>query len=552
MEQFCVADLLDIPLMRNARLVCGEHGLRSLISGINIIEAPDVVDWLQGGEVLLTNLYSLKELGSLQAFIEGLSRKRLSALLVKIGVFVDAIPPAMIEAAARCNLPVIEIGRDILYRDIAFAVTERLLNDQVTLLKFFKETHNCFLQLSVNNADTQQIIDALKALIGNPVLIYDRDFSPLRGTDDALLQARPLVKPDETLPYFTRPCVVPAHAGEAPREFDQLVFPVQVIGHVKIYLAVCLTDAPVKEAHHVAIENAVNTLRIEFIKRHAVGEVEKRFHNDLLSDLLSGRIDSADAILERASLLHWDLKKHYAVASFALADPGFADGQKGIERQRLAYDRLHALLTSLFPQSPLHVRTDKLIMLWDLERGAHRPWLSAIREDMQRVWNRWTKSQPSCQLMIGIGDVARELAAFAVSFREAEDTLKIMRNIALGTPINAYPELGVYRLLCQYESRDTLKSFIPHPLHVLMEAKQSARNDLVHTLRVYLECDRSMTRAAARLFLHHKTVAYRLEQIKKCSGLTLNDTEELLQLQLGFKILDVIQALRQSEDTRGQ
>ncbi len=80
MKQFCVADLLKLPLFEDARLMCGKKGLENPITGINIIEAPDVAQWIQGGEVLLTNLYSLKALEPLPAFVKALAKKGLGAL----------------------------------------------------------------------------------------------------------------------------------------------------------------------------------------------------------------------------------------------------------------------------------------------------------------------------------------------------------------------------------------------------------------------------------------------------------------------------------------
>lgn len=111
MKQFCVADLLRLPLFQEARLVCGKKGLENPITGINIIEAPDVAQWIQGGEVLLTNLYSLEALQPLPDFVKALAKQNLGALIVKVGVFVEAIPPEMIQTAERCDLPIIEVNR---------------------------------------------------------------------------------------------------------------------------------------------------------------------------------------------------------------------------------------------------------------------------------------------------------------------------------------------------------------------------------------------------------------------------------------------------------
>ena len=539
MKAFCVADLFSLPLLQKSRLCCGRGGLSNKISGVNIIEAPDVADWIQGGEVLITNLYSMEQFRPLRAFTEKLKAKNLAALIVKTGLFVDVIPEEMIEAANACDLPIIEIDREILYRDIAFAITEKLLDDRIATLKYFKESHTCFVHLSLNSADAQQIVDALAGFIDNPVIVYDKDFIPLCASHAELMQAKPVEKFFAEQPYFIRPCVVDT---QEPRAFEQIVFPINIVGHITINLAVCQINHEVLGIHHVAIENAVNALMIEFIKQRAVSEVEKRFHSDLLSELLSGRPFSLGVVLEQASLLQWDLKKSHAVVSFSLHNPEFADGQNGIEAQRMNYDNLYALLLTRFPRSPIQVRTDKLILLWGLDPAAGKNWVSDIKAQLEKLCRAWEKKHAKTTLRIGIGDVATEPTALARSLREAEDALAVMSQLPLAGAINAYPELGVYRLLLQFGERRQLEDFVPQQLVTLMKTRQNARNDLMRTLSVYLQCDRNMSQAAEQLHVHHKTVAYRIEQIKKITGLTLAKVDEILHLQLGLKILTVLQA----------
>ena len=57
---FMVEDLLRTEECREMKLICGEQGLKNEIKGVTIIEAPDIVKFINGGELLLTGLYALK------------------------------------------------------------------------------------------------------------------------------------------------------------------------------------------------------------------------------------------------------------------------------------------------------------------------------------------------------------------------------------------------------------------------------------------------------------------------------------------------------------
>jgi purine catabolism regulator len=537
MKQFCVADLLKLPLFEDARLMCGKKGLENPITGINIIEAPDVAQWIQGGEVLLTNLYSLKALEPLPAFVKALAKKGLGALIVKVGVFVDAIPPELIRAAERYHLPIIEVSRDTLYRDIAFAVTARLLDERFALFKYIEEAHERFVQLSILGAGTQEIVEALAQFIENPVVIYDRDYIPIRASSPRFLSARFVDRPTDRKPasHFEGQIEL-----ENEERLKQIVFPVEIVGHVRLSLAAVCVNHELTGMQHIAIKNAINALVIELIKQQAVGEVEKRFHSDVLSDLLSGNATSLSSVLERASLLQWDLKKPHAVISFALSDKTFSLAQKGLDGERRAYDRLYEMLSAQFPHCPIQVRTDKLIMLWPLDDSSDKKWLAKVRAPLEKIGLKWEK-QGKAALYMGIGNMANEPADLARSFQEAEDTLRIAKSMSFAHQVNAYQDLGVYRLLLQLAGRQSLAEFIPKAFGQLALVKQGGPT-LMKTLKTYLQCDRNMSSTAKNLFVHVKTVAYRIERIKKLTGLSLTDPDEILHLQIGLKILSLLDA----------
>lgn len=55
---FTVADMLKTELFGGARLLGGSLGVRNEIMGATIIEAPDIVKFISGGEVLMTGFYA--------------------------------------------------------------------------------------------------------------------------------------------------------------------------------------------------------------------------------------------------------------------------------------------------------------------------------------------------------------------------------------------------------------------------------------------------------------------------------------------------------------
>jgi purine catabolism regulator len=122
---------------------------------------------------------------------------------------------------------------------------------------------------------------------------------------------------------------------------------------------------------------------------------------------------------------------------------------------------------------------------------------------------------------VGIGGTYPGVAGLRWSFYEAREAL------TRGPGINAREPLSLPGLLL---ASDAL------PLAELGRAVLAPLLDagLVETLRAYLEEDASVSRVAARLFVHRNTVRYRLEQIERLTGRSLAATQDRVQFWLAL------------------
>ena len=100
-----VQDIIKLYPLSRARLLAGKSGLARTVASANIQEVPNVERWLRRGEVLFTAGYAFRELEDLGAFMERIERAGVSAVFVKPGQYLPAVPQEMIDAAERLKLP---------------------------------------------------------------------------------------------------------------------------------------------------------------------------------------------------------------------------------------------------------------------------------------------------------------------------------------------------------------------------------------------------------------------------------------------------------------
>ena len=51
-------DILQVDLLQGAEVLAGHRGLHNGIVSVNVMEVPDIIDWVRPGELLLTTAFT--------------------------------------------------------------------------------------------------------------------------------------------------------------------------------------------------------------------------------------------------------------------------------------------------------------------------------------------------------------------------------------------------------------------------------------------------------------------------------------------------------------
>lgn len=555
--EFRVKHILEMKSLQDAVVLGGREGLSNEIKGITIMEAPDIADWLNGGEMILTSLYPIINytVEEQREFILRLSDKGVSALLIKNHRFVKKIPDVIVETGEETALPIIQIPQDIPYVDVLYPVMEELSSSQVKKLKYFKDVHDRFTTLSLMDAGLEPIITTLEELIGNPVALYDRNFVCMTPTsfitmpsetNERNLNREQIV--EAKFPYYWTTVQVTDPESES-KSVEQIVVPIRTVNRIKVHLVITEIYKQVEVLDFIAIESAATALSLELVKQFAVAEVEREFKNDIIDDLLAGKRQMLETVYHRANLIGWDLDRSHVVLLFHVKEEFISLSQKEMNKP-LSHRRLksktftyvHETIHSHFADGILRSRSDTIILLLPVnhQEEIDKSWLSHVKDKAREIQENIRSKAIDIVMQVGIGNVAEAVTDIARSYQEAQDALDLGRTLYGNESVTAYTELGLFRLLCQFPNPAELTSFIPASLSKLVESKNAIKSDLMHTLDVFLQHNQNAAKAAQHLFVHYKTVMYRLDRIKDITGMNFDDSEEMLAVRVGLKILNLV------------
>ncbi|MDR0248504.1 MAG: helix-turn-helix domain-containing protein [Oscillospiraceae bacterium] len=149
------------------------------------------------------------------------------------------------------------------------------------------------------------------------------------------------------------------------------------------------------------------------------------------------------------------------------------------------------------------------------------------------------KSELMVRSLIGIGTPAPRLGDVAVSLRDARTALRVGMAFSSGKAVHHYSSLGFGRLIYRLAADDCAV--------FLSEAFPGASADaldqeMLNTAQSFFENSLSLAETSRKMYLHRNTLVYRLEKIKRLTGLDLQNFEHAVLFKVGLMVRKYLQS----------
>ena len=134
---------------------------------------------------------------------------------------------------------------------------------------------------------------------------------------------------------------------------------------------------------------------------------------------------------------------------------------------------------------------------------------------------------------IGIGTISEHLRELADSYKEAQVAIEVGKVFDTEKYIISYENLGIGRLI--YQLPTTLcemflqEVFKKNPIDALDK-------ETLFTINKFFENNLILSETARKLFVHRNTLVYRLEKIKKLTGLDLREFDDAITFKVALMV----------------
>mgnify|MGYP004676223389 CR=1 FL=1 len=135
--------------------------------------------------------------------------------------------------------------------------------------------------------------------------------------------------------------------------------------------------------------------------------------------------------------------------------------------------------------------------------------------------------------VVGIGTVVESIKDLARSFKEAQIALEVGKVFDTEKTIVSYNNLGIARLI--YQLPTTLcEMFLKEVFK--RGSIESLDHETLFTIQRFFENNLNVSETSRKLFVHRNTLVYRLEKIKKITGLDLREFDDAIVFKVALMV----------------
>lgn len=542
-----IKDILEMKPLENGKILAGADGADKIVTRVNVMADPDILNWVDEGEFLLTTGYFFKttKLDSQLNLIRECSAKNLSGIGIKIFPYLEFLPSELIDLANQLSFPLIELDYEIPFTDIMMPVFQSIFDKQSSVIKKVETLHNETMDVVLKGGGIQDILRSLAKSIENPVGLKDYHFEEINCIDIDDEETRAEI--EEQLKLNLKSNIYTSRFGKTvqdkvvlnDREVDRMMVPIMVKNNLYGHLFALGTKRELTHYDSLYLESTSSIIALEFLKRISVQEVENKYKAEFFEDLISFDEKRKLKAIERANYYRFDKDAFYSVFSVRVNKVESTVGGEE-EYNQILTKAMYMIDMVCREENRTYIIASKgkkinVLFMWKSAED-HKKLTMRISNSIKEALDQ---KVAQVQYRIGIGRVYKGIDQVFKSLKDAEKSVEAAKTYVNQQVID-FDTLGIYKIFCQDHLKDELLSFYKTTLEPLVIYDRKRDTELVKSLVIYFETNGNLKKMSEMLFTHYNTVLYRINRIQEITGKDLEDEGDRYGLQTALKIMKIL------------
>ena len=536
--------ILRMEILQDAKLLAGTSGTDQIVTSVNVMVDPNVVNLVSGGELLVSTAYAVREnLPQLLELIPQLKQRGVVALGLKFNSYINEIPQEILTLCDTLSFPLFEIPNSISFSQLITPIMTTIVNNQAQMLGDIYELQKALTATMLSGGGLQSIVQTLFDRFGNSIAIYNDFFSSFV-----------LACSDRRRESITRRMEDLVHIGSSGRETDSLMSSrevdnvdglicnkiiIPIYSDKKKYGSIYIWEdnREITNVDLAVLEASTSLIALDMIKKISMYEMENNHKASFLDDLLVHDEERQRKSLANAEYFDFDVDAEHRVAVIRVLSGNSTIGNSSLYKTN---NSIVNILRRVSRDSSIKVlfvnKCDSIVLVFELPVHEDGNYLQHLHSFVDSAMNALEAEGILSMVSIGMGRSYADATNLWKSFNEAGRAAACW-NID-DVRIHSYEDLGVYRFLSYEVLRPELVLFYNETLKVLVDYDHDRDSELVHTLSLYFRCGGNLKRLAEEMGVHYNTVAYRIQRIKELAHVSFDNADQMLNLQIALKIYE--------------
>ena len=352
----------------------------------------------------------------------------------------------------------------------------------------------------MSNSVFQSVIVQLKEISDRTFGVIDTEGCVVSCTDVSLLGER-----------WADAALKVGSSAESVVTFGQKCFKA-IVGNSNYYeyAVFCTGDDEASKSFCTLAYIALNDAKIFYEEKHDRGTFVK---NIIMDNILPGDI------YIRAKELHFSTDAPRAV--FLIRQVGHGDVA--------TVDVLSGMVADKIQDFVLSINEMDIAVVKQITPNT----TSEELEKMAAAMEETLKNELRIRTVIGIGTIAEHLRELADSYKEAQTAIDVGKVFDTEKSIINYENLGIGRLI--YQLPTTLCEIFLGEVFK-KNSIDSLDQETLFTINKFFENNLNVSETSRKLFVHRHTLVYRLEKIKKLTGLDLRQFDHAIVFKVALMV----------------
>ena len=193
------------------------------------------------------------------------------------------------------------------------------------------------------------------------------------------------------------------------------------------------------------------------------------------------------------------------------------------------YEMVQSIVTDKNKDYVININEQDIVIVKEVGEDASPESLEAYAVDVMKKLS----ADYSVKTQIGVSSVVEKLKELARAYKEARIALEVGKVFDIEKPVMSYENLGIGRLI--YQLPTTLCEIFLQEVFKKGSLESLDRETLM-TVQSFFENNLNVSETSRKLFVHRNTLVYRLEKIRKLTGLDLREFDHAVTFKVALMV----------------